>query len=45
MIINAEKNDIKVIGDIKEFKTSIDPKNIEFITTLLSIIKNTKMSA
>ena len=36
MIINAEKNDIKVIGDIKEFKTSIDPKNIEFITTLLS---------
>ena len=35
-IINAEKNDIKVIGDIKEFKTSIDPKNIEFITTLLS---------
>ena len=36
MIINAEKNDIKVIGDMKEFKTSIDPKNIEFITTLLS---------
>lgn len=36
MIINAEKNDIKVIGDIKEFKTSIDPKNIGFITTLLS---------
>ena len=36
MIINAEKGDIKVIGDIREFKTSIDPKNLEFITTLLS---------
>lgn len=36
MIINAERSDVKVIGDIKEFKTSIDPKNIEFITTLLS---------
>lgn len=36
MIINAEKGDIKVLGDIREFKTSIDPKNLEFITTLLS---------
>lgn len=36
MIINAERSDVKVLGDIKEFKTSIDPKNIEFITTLLS---------
>lgn len=36
MIINAESSDIQVIGDIKEFKTSIDPKNLEFITTLLS---------
>lgn len=37
MIINTEQsNDIQVIGDVKEFKTSIDPKNIEYITTLLS---------
>lgn len=36
MIINAETGDVKVIGDIREFKTSIDPKNLEFITTLLS---------
>lgn len=36
MIINADKDNIKVLGDIREFKTSIDPKNLEFITTLLS---------
>lgn len=36
MIINAGKGNIKVLGDIREFKTSIDPKNLEFITTLLS---------
>lgn len=36
MIINANKGNIKVLGDIREFKTSIDPKNLEFITTLLS---------
>ena len=36
MIINADKGDVKVLGDIQEFKTSIDPKNLEFITTLLS---------
>jgi hypothetical protein len=36
MIINASQGDIEVVGDIKEFKTSIDPKNLEFITTLLS---------
>lgn len=36
MIIDNSHSDIKVVGDIKEFKTSIDPKNLEFITTLLS---------
>ena len=36
MIINAEQSNVQVIGDIREFKTSIDPKNLEFITTLLS---------
>lgn len=36
MIINVDKGNIKVLGDIREFKTSIDPKNLEFITTLLS---------
>lgn len=36
MIIDTSQKDIEVIGDIKEFKTSIDPKNLEFITTLLS---------
>lgn len=36
MIINTEQGNIEIIGDVKEFKTSIDPKNLEFITTLLS---------
>lgn len=36
MIIDTSQGDIEVVGDIKEFKTSIDPKNLEFITTLLS---------
>lgn len=36
MIVNTNSQDIEVIGDIKEFKTSIDPKNLEYITTLLS---------
>ena len=36
MIINADKGNIEVLGDIREFKTSINPKNLEFITTLLS---------
>lgn len=36
MIIDTSQGNIEVIGDIKEFKTSIDPKNLEFITTLLS---------
>lgn len=36
MIINAEESTVKLIGEIEEFKTSIDPKNLEFITTLLS---------
>lgn len=36
MIINAQQSNVQTYGDIKEFKTSIDPKNLEFITTLLS---------
>lgn len=36
MIIDTSQGDIQVVGDVKEFKTSIDPKNLEFITTLLS---------
>lgn len=36
MIIDTSQGNVEVIGDIKEFKTSIDPKNLEFITTLLS---------
>ena len=36
MIIDTSQGDIEVVGDVKEFKTSIDPKNLEFITTLLS---------
>lgn len=36
MIINTEQGSVEVKGDITEFKTSIDPKNLEFITTLLS---------
>lgn len=36
MIIDTSQGDVEVVGDIKEFKTSIDPKNLEFITTLLS---------
>lgn len=36
MKIDTSQGNIEVIGDIKEFKTSIDPKNLEFITTLLS---------
>ena len=36
MIINTSQSNIEVVGDVKEFKTSIDPKNLEFITTLLS---------
>ena len=36
MIIKEQKSNIEVIGDITEFKSSIDPKNLEFITTLLS---------
>lgn len=36
MIINTSHGNIEVAGDIKEFKTSIDPKNLEFVTTLLS---------
>lgn len=36
MIIDTSQGNVEVIGDIKEFKTSIDPRNLEFITTLLS---------
>ena len=36
MIINKERDNIQVLGDVKQIKTSIDPKNLEFITTLLS---------
>lgn len=36
MIIDTSQGNIETYGDIKEFKTSIDPKNLEFITTLLS---------
>ncbi len=36
MLINTEKSSIELSGDIKEYKTSIDPKNLDFITTLLS---------
>ena len=36
MIINAQQSNIETIGDIQEFKTGIDPKNLEYITTLLS---------
>ena len=36
MIINTEQGSIEVKGGITEFKTGIDPKNLEFITTLLS---------
>lgn len=36
MIINAATNTIETFGDIKSFKTSIDPRNLEYITTLLS---------
>lgn len=36
MIIDNKKSDVEVYGDIKSYKTYIDPKNIDFITTLLS---------
>lgn len=36
MIIDNSHSNVEVIGDIKEFKTSIDPRNLEFVTTLLS---------
>lgn len=36
MIIDNSQSNIEVVGDVKEFKTSIDPRNLEFITTLLS---------
>lgn len=36
MIIDAKQSNIETMGDIQEFKTGIDPKNLEYITTLLS---------
>lgn len=36
MKINSSQENVTVIGDVKKFKTSIDPRNLEFITTLLS---------
>lgn len=36
MIINAATSTIETFGDIRSFKTSIDPRNLEYITTLLS---------
>lgn len=36
MIIDAQSSSVEITGDIKEFKTSIDPRNLELITTILS---------
>lgn len=36
MIIKEEQSNVTIIGDIQENKVSIDPKNLEYITTLLS---------
>lgn len=36
MIIENHTPDIQTIGDIQEFKTTIDPRNLELITMLLS---------
>lgn len=36
MVIAEDKGDITIIGDVQENKVSIDPRNINFITTLLS---------
>ncbi len=36
MIIKSQQGVVEVTGGSQEFKTSIDPKNLEFITTLLS---------
>lgn len=36
MIIKTEESNVTVVGDIQENKVSIDPNNLEYITTLLS---------
>lgn len=36
MIINTSHSNVETIGDIKTYQTNIDPKNLDFITTLLS---------
>ena len=36
IIDNLNKNNTELIGDIKEYKASIDVKDIDFITTLLT---------
>lgn len=36
MIIDNKRSGIETFGDVQNFKIGIDPKNIDFITTLLS---------
>ena len=36
IIDNTKTSDVQLYGDIQEYKASIDPKNLEFIVTLLS---------
>lgn len=36
MIVETAQSNVQIIGEVQKFKTSIDPKNIEYITTLLS---------
>lgn len=36
MIIKQQESDVKVIGDVQQYKTSIDEKNLDYIVTLLS---------
>lgn len=36
MILTTHTNNIETFGDIKQFQASIDPKNFDFIATLLS---------
>ena len=36
MIIKKEQSNVTIVGDVQENKVSIDPKNLEYITTLLS---------
>lgn len=36
MIVKEAKSDVQIFGNNTEFKTGIDPKNIDFIVTILS---------